>query len=119
MVRLGAKLGAQAITFMGLAGMGDLVLTCTSVQSRNYALGFALGQGEALQDVLKKGHLSEGYYSAPILMDLATTHQVDLPLCRAVFEVLSGKNSDVVMEELLHRPSSPHEFLEMQDVLVA
>lgn len=120
MTRLGVKLGAQSTTFMGLAGIGDLMLTCGSVKSRNYSLGFALGQGTLLKDIMKDGApLAEGYYSAPSLIQLASTHNVDMPLCSAVADVLSGKPMDIAMEELLSRPTSDHEFLEVSDVLVA
>lgn len=119
MVRLGTTLGAKPTTFMGLAGMGDLVLTCTSTQSRNYALGFALGQGVTLEEVLTKKDLAEGYYSAPILMKLAKNQHVNMPLCHAVHDMLSGVDVDYIIDSILHRPTSPHEFLETRDVLVA
>ena len=120
MTRLGVRLGADSTTFMGLAGVGDLMLTCTSVKSRNYSLGFALGQGEAVQKLIQDGSpLSEGYFSAPTLIELAKTQGVEMPLCQAVADVLAGKSAESAMSDLLNRPTSDHEFLEISDVLVA
>lgn len=120
MTRLGVRLGANSTTFMGLAGIGDLMLTCTSVKSRNYSLGFALGQGENVEKLIQEGApLSEGYFSAPTLIELAKTQGVEMPLCQAVADVLAGKSAEIAMQDLLSRPTSGHEFLEISDVLVA
>ena len=120
MTRLGTKLGAQVTTFMGLSGIGDLMLTCTSVKSRNYQLGFNLGTGQSIETLAHSGApLAEGYLSAPALIDLANINQVDMPICKAVQRILSGEKAQTVIEDILSRPSSTHEFLEFSDVLAA
>jgi glycerol-3-phosphate dehydrogenase (NAD(P)+) len=89
MTRLGLAFGAQPATFAGLAGLGDLVLTCTGAQSRNHALGVALGRGQSLTEY-QASHRSatEGVNAARAALDLAHREGVELPITREVAAVL-------------------------------
>lgn len=94
MSRLGIALGAQPETFMGLAGMGDLVLTCTDDQSRNRRFGLQLGKGLNLADAEKHiGQVVEGKYNAAQVCALASQHSVDMPICNVVNALLLGNIS--------------------------
>ena len=94
MTRLGLALGARADTFMGLSGLGDLVLTATGELSRNRRVGLLLAQGLALPDVLARlGHVAEGVYSAATVAERARALGVDMPLTSAVVAVLQGRLS--------------------------
>ncbi|GGE27795.1 glycerol-3-phosphate dehydrogenase [NAD(P)+] [Agaricicola taiwanensis] len=98
--RLGKAFGARPETLMGLSGLGDLILTAGSPQSRNFALGHAIGSGLPLPDVL-----AEGAFTARGLLALAAQHNVDMPIASAVEAVLSGRASpDHAVELLLDRP---------------
>jgi len=88
MARLGAVLGGQPLTFAGLAGMGDLIATCSSQQSRNTQVGQALGRGEKIDDVLAAMKMvAEGVKSAHTVRTLADHHGIDMPICEQVAEV--------------------------------
>ena len=106
MVRLGVALGARQETFMGLAGAGDLSLSCNSVGSRNTSLGVALGEGRAVRDVLRERiTVQEGVHSAESVAALAMRHDIDMPIVTAVDAVLNhGGNIDEVIARLLARP---------------
>lgn len=106
MNRLGAALGARAETLSGLCGLGDLVLTCSSTQSRNMSCGMRLGEGESLDAILaSRNSVTEGVATSPALIELAEKHDVDLPICLAVNRVLSGDLTPAgAMAELLSRP---------------
>lgn len=94
MTRLGMALGGRLETLNGLSGLGDLVLTCTSLASRNMALGFALGQGMSLQAAMEgKNSVAEGAASAPAVLHLARRAGVEMPICEAVADVLDGRAS--------------------------
>ncbi len=100
-VRLGVALGGQPETFMGLAGVGDLVLTCTGELSRNREVGVRLAQGRALGEVLAAlGHVAEGVHSARAVRDLARAHGVEMPITEAVCGVLF---EDVAPERAVER----------------
>lgn len=105
-VRLGASLGGRADTLMGLSGLGDLTLTCTSLQSRNMSLGVALGQGRSLAAVLAGRHsVAEGVTTASAVADLATRRGVDMPVCRTVDAILHrGLDIDQAVDDLMTRP---------------
>ena len=105
-IRLATALGGRPATMMGLCGLGDLVLTCTAMQSRNFSLGFALGRGETLDTVLRARHsVTEGVYTAAAVVALATRHRVDVPICAAVDAVLNhGADLDEAIAGLLARP---------------
>jgi len=106
MTRLAVALGAQAETLAGLCGLGDLVLTCSSPQSRNMSVGMALGRGETLQQALAgKLSVAEGVASAPAVRELAARHGVEMPICEAVAAILAGEAEvDQAIGELLSRP---------------
>lgn len=106
MTRLGVAMGGQAETVAGLCGLGDLVLTCSSPQSRNMSLGLALGQGQTVEQALAgKRSVAEGYESAPAVRQLAAKMGVDMPICLAVSALLSGETTvDQVIDDLLSRP---------------
>lgn len=109
LMRLGAALGGRAETLIGLSGLGDLVLTATSMSSRNFSLGFALGQGTRLADVSGPGHpLAEGSATAPALVTRARLHGVELPIAEGVAAVLDGRlGVRDAAERLLSRPLKP------------
>ncbi|MET0181705.1 MAG: NAD(P)H-dependent glycerol-3-phosphate dehydrogenase [Caulobacterales bacterium] len=104
--RLGQAMGARAETLSGLCGLGDLVLTCVSMSSRNTSLGVALGQGRSLKEILaERISVAEGVASAPAVAALAKKHGVEMPICAAVDAILSDKISvDAAIEALLSRP---------------
>ncbi|MCL4148258.1 UNVERIFIED_CONTAM: hypothetical protein GTU68_003042, partial [Idotea baltica] len=86
--RLGVALGAQQESFQGLAGMGDLILTCTDDQSRNRRLGLGLGKGQTLQQTMEQiGQEVEGYTTTPEVIRLAKNHSVEMPICEQVHAV--------------------------------
>ncbi len=109
--RLGLKLGGRIETFMGLAGIGDLTLTCTGDLSRNRRVGLELAQGLALDKVLGNlGHVAEGVYSARAVNRLARELAVEMPITRAVCRVIDdGVPARDAVQELLQRdPRSEH-----------
>jgi glycerol-3-phosphate dehydrogenase (NAD(P)+) len=105
LMRFGKAYGAQTETLTGLSGLGDLILTCTSPQSRNFSLGVALGQGLSLDEVRRTGQLAEGAFTAAVLVDMARAREVEMPIAAAVSAVLDGALAiDAVIEALLTRP---------------
>jgi glycerol-3-phosphate dehydrogenase (NAD(P)+) len=106
MVRLGLAKGADAETFRGLSGLGDLVLTCTAAQSRNYALGVALGRGAALAEALAgRRSIVEGVATAAAITQLAARLGIEMPITSAVDAVLHRSMAiDAMVEGLLNRP---------------
>ena len=93
-VRLGLALGARVETFMGLSGLGDLVLTATGDLSRNRQVGLQLAQGKGLAEVLQSlGHVAEGVYSAATVLERAQALQVEMPLTEAVADLLAGRTT--------------------------
>lgn len=106
MTRLCLAKNGRAETMMGLCGLGDLTLTCTSTQSRNYSLGEALGRGEALQDVLNaRVSVAEGVFSAEAVSALARKNNVEMPISDGVDAILKGKATvDQAIDALLSRP---------------
>ena len=110
--RLSAALGGRRETLMGLAGLGDLVLTCTGDLSRNRRVGFALAQGRALPAILEElGHVAEGVAAATAVRALARYHGVDMPICDAVYRVLNEALSPKEAVEALLRREPRHERL--------
>jgi glycerol-3-phosphate dehydrogenase (NAD(P)+) len=104
MVRFGRAFGARPETLTGLSGLGDLILTCSSPQSRNFSFGIALGKGEK-PDGAAHGKLAEGAFTAPVLLEMARAKDVDMPISAAVAAVLAGELSvDEAIESLLTRP---------------
>lgn len=105
LTRFGRACGARPETLMGLSGLGDLVLTCGSSQSRNYAFGLAIGRGETPGSALH-GRLAEGAATAPVLVEMARSRHVEMPISAAVADILAGRLSvDEAVGTLLARPS--------------
>jgi glycerol-3-phosphate dehydrogenase (NAD(P)+) len=107
LTRLAQALGGEAETVAGLCGLGDLVLTCSSAQSRNNRIGLALGQGMTLEAALASlgGAVAEGVASAPAVRGLAAKHGVDMPISSAVAAILAGEaDIDTAIAGLLSRP---------------
>jgi glycerol-3-phosphate dehydrogenase (NAD(P)+) len=94
MVRLGVAMGGQAETFMGLAGLGDLVLTCTGDLSRNREVGVQLARGRTLAQILDElGHVAEGVRSAEAAREMSARQEIEMPITEAVCAVLSGAST--------------------------
>ncbi len=103
--RFGEAFGAKPDTLMGLSGLGDLLLTASSQQSRNYALGLRLGGGMPMEEAISSGKLAEGVATASALMELAKTRAIDLPISGMVDALLNGwVTVDGALEALLNRP---------------
>lgn len=104
--RLGAALGAKKETLMGMCGVGDMILTCSSMQSRNFSLGVALGQGRKLADILaERNSVTEGVYTAKALTLMAKNNAVEMPISHAVHLCLSeGADVDAIIIDMLNRP---------------
>ncbi len=111
MRRLGVAMGAQASTFSGLAGIGDLVLTCTGTLSRNRTVGYRLGQGEALEDILgEKSAVAEGVATAHAVHDLAAQYGVEMPIAEEVYEILTlGADPVQALKNLMQRDPKPED----------
>jgi glycerol-3-phosphate dehydrogenase (NAD(P)+) len=109
LVRLGVALGAKRETLMGLAGLGDLVLTCTDDQSRNRRFGRALAAGKPVdQAIAEIGQVVEGYHAAKAVHLVAGKHGVEMPICRFVYEVLhGGVPLEEVVKAMLSREVTP------------
>jgi glycerol-3-phosphate dehydrogenase (NAD(P)+) len=105
MTRLGVALGAQVQTFMGLSGLGDLVLTTTGDLSRNRRVGLRLAEGVPLARIVAElGHVAEGISSAPMILQRAHARGIDMPIVAAVVEVLAGRLApEQALEQLLRR----------------
>jgi glycerol-3-phosphate dehydrogenase (NAD(P)+) len=103
--RLGTALGGQADTFMGLTGMGDLILTCTGDLSRNRRVGLGLAQGKSLSTIVAElGHVAEGVRCVQAVRQLAKSHQIDMPIVEAVASVLfDGETPQQMIQGLLAR----------------
>ena len=106
MARMVVAMGGSATTLTGLAGLGDLTLTCTSAQSRNYQFGIGLGQGRKVGDIIAAGaKLAEGVSTTPVAAELARTLSVDAPLSDAVSAVLGGSATiQTIVAGLMSRP---------------
>jgi glycerol-3-phosphate dehydrogenase (NAD(P)+) len=100
--RFGRAFGARPETLTGLSGLGDVILTCSNAQSRNYSYGVALGRGDPAQ---AGGALAEGIFTAPVLVEMANAKGVDMPIANAVVDILAGRASvDEATETLMTRP---------------
>lgn len=98
-------LGGRRETFAGLAGMGDLIVTCTSMNSRNYRAGILIGQGMPVQQAIQEiGAVVEGYYAAVTARTLAQKVGIEMPIAQAAYEVLyEGRDVHAVVTELMSR----------------
>jgi glycerol-3-phosphate dehydrogenase (NAD(P)+) len=104
LMRFGTAYGARPETLMGLSGLGDLILTCSTPQSRNFSFGVALGKGET-PDRAAHGKLAEGAFTAPVLLEMARAKNVEMPISVAVGALLAGEMTvDAAIESLLTRP---------------
>ncbi len=105
LTRLGEQLGGTRRTFGGLAGMGDLIVTCTSMHSRNNRAGMLIGQGKTVEEAMKEvGAVVEGYYAAESICQLARREDVEMPICTCAYEVLyKGRDARLVVSELMRR----------------
>lgn len=112
MMRLGTKLGAKTETLMGLSGLGDLVLTCTDDQSRNRRMGLKLGQGQEIASIEQEiGQVIEGKQNAELVCMLARIHEVDMPICQTIYNVLFNQlSAREAVNALLLRPSKTEEI---------
>jgi len=103
--RFGQAYGARPETLTGLSGLGDLILTCSSPQSRNFSRGLALGKGETPAAAQSDAKLAEGIFTAPALVELAAERGIEMPIASAVADILAGRASvDQAIETLLTRP---------------
>ena len=99
--RFGRAFGARPETLTGLSGLGDVILTCSNAQSRNFSYGMAVGRGDPAQP----GVLAEGIFTAPVLLEMAKEKGVDMPIASAVADILARRTSvDAAVEALLTRP---------------
>jgi len=105
MMRMGEKLGGRPQTFTGMAGLGDLILTCTDDQSRNRRFGLALGSGKTMEEAAKAiGQVVEGVRNTKEVFHLAQMHKVDMPICQAIYNILYlGQDPKLAARELLTR----------------
>jgi glycerol-3-phosphate dehydrogenase (NAD(P)+) len=104
LARFGKAYGARTETMMGLSGLGDLVLTCSTPQSRNFSFGIALAKGDKPEGAAH-GKLAEGAFTAPVLLEMAREKDIEMPISNAVAAVLANKMSvDEAIESLLNRP---------------
>jgi len=110
LVRFGKAYGAKPETLMGLSGLGDLLLTCSSPQSRNFTFGVNLGRGQQPDAIHRSTGLAEGVFTAPVLLEMARERSIDMPISAAVAALLDGKLSvDAAIESLLTRPLKAEE----------
>ena len=94
LTRLGVAMGGDPLTFSGLAGMGDLLATCISPQSRNRHVGEQLGKGRTIDEIVEEMHqVAEGVKSAPVVLELAQDHDVEMPITTEVALVVSGEQT--------------------------
>ncbi|PCI46134.1 MAG: hypothetical protein COB49_09095, partial [Alphaproteobacteria bacterium] len=97
---------AKRETMMGLCGLGDLILTCSSAQSRNMSLGMELGQGKTVEEIMSgRKSVAEGYDTAGILAEIARRENIEMPIAGAVNEILhKGGNVKEIVQDLMNRP---------------
>ncbi|MEM7618193.1 MAG: NAD(P)H-dependent glycerol-3-phosphate dehydrogenase [Pseudomonadota bacterium] len=106
MARLAKGMGANKETLMGMCGVGDLMLTCSSMQSRNFSFGYALGEGKTVEEVLgERIAVTEGFHTAKALRTMAKNNAIDMPISRAVYDFISENiELEDIFEKLLDRP---------------
>ena len=116
--RLGVKMGADPLTFLGLTGIGDLIVTCTSVHSRNWRAGNMLGKGKNLDEVLETmGMVVEGVRTTKAAYQLSETYEVKMPITKALYDVLfNGKDIKTEVDDLMTR-SKKHEMEDLKDLM--
>lgn len=104
--RLGNAIGAKHETFLGQCGVGDMMLTCSSEKSRNFSLGYELGKGDTLDEILKRRKtVTEGVHTATSILPLCQKHNIDMPITLAVHKCLNeGLSLDEALQDMLNRP---------------
>ena len=104
--RLGKILGGKSTTFLGLTGVGDLILTCNSLNSRNYSIGYEIGKTNDSLKALSSNHLTiEGYDTVKVLKELANENEIELPIINGLYRVLYlNDKPSIVINELMSRP---------------
>jgi glycerol-3-phosphate dehydrogenase (NAD(P)+) len=102
MIKIGKALGANPLTFTGLSGIGDLVLTCTGELSRNYRVGMKLGQGQSLDQITKDMRMvAEGVHTAKAVYELAQRNKINIPICESIYRILfEGLDPNQAVKEL-------------------
>jgi glycerol-3-phosphate dehydrogenase (NAD(P)+) len=113
MVRFGHAMGAKPETFLGLAGMGDLIATCSSSQSRNFRVGYALAKGETLEQILANlGQVAEGVRTTRIVFEFAQERGVEMPITETVYRIIKGEWSvEKGIQHLMTRPQVQDEWV--------
>ncbi|MCE5201306.1 MAG: NAD(P)-dependent glycerol-3-phosphate dehydrogenase [Synergistaceae bacterium] len=108
-MRLGHKLGASPLTLSGLAGVGDLMVTCYSMHSRNFRLGLAIGSGKTLDEAIAAlGQVAEGVYTVRAIVENSKKFDVEMPLAEGVYRVLyDGESPETLLQEFFARPLKP------------
>lgn len=109
MMKLGKKMGAKEITFSGLSGIGDLLLTCTSSLSRNYTVGYRLGKGESIDEISKTMHsIAEGVETSLSAVQLSKKLDVEMPITNEIYQVIyEGKSPQKAASDLMNRTLKP------------
>ena len=109
--RLGLKLGGKVSTFTSLAGIGDLIVTCTSQHSRNNKAGFLLGKGYTVENAVKEvGMVVEGLNALPAAIEMANKYKVDMPICETVYSIVNGEISPKNAVDILMGREPKHEY---------
>lgn len=105
-IRFGKLYGAKTETLMGLSGLGDLILTCSSTQSRNMSLGKAIGEGRTMEEIMaERNSVAEGAHTVEIVHKIAIEKGLEMPITSAVYHILKeGRDAKTVMDELMARP---------------
>ena len=116
--RLGVAMGANPLTFSGLTGIGDLIVTCTSVHSRNWRAGNMLGKGQKIDDVLENmGMVVEGVRTTKAAYQLANKYKVNMPITQALYHVLfDGQDVKIAVDQLMGRTKT-NEMEELFNIL--
>lgn len=103
--RLGVKMGADKDTFVGLSGLGDLIVTCSSEHSRNHRFGEKIGKGENPRSALMEVGTVEGYYAAAVIHDFVKEYKIDMPICEECYEIIyNNKSPKQALIDLMTRP---------------
>jgi glycerol-3-phosphate dehydrogenase (NAD(P)+) len=110
MAHIGTALGGRALTFFGLAGVGDLFLTCSSQQSRNHQLGHGLAQGKKIPDLLKSLGTVEGLWTAQVAQKLCRRHKLRTPVIDVIVPILQGKMTPQQAQPKLMQRQARYEF---------
>jgi glycerol-3-phosphate dehydrogenase (NAD(P)+) len=113
MIRFGKAMNAKSETFLGLSGLGDLIVTCNSTLSRNFSLGFKIGRGLSLKEALAEmTHVCEGVYATEIVYNMAIKKDIEMPITNEVYNILfCGKNAKQAVKDLMTRSIKPEKII--------